>query len=405
MGANNAGWPVKGDAYLSYSMHLFYNCGGALGCNLMADFPMLSSDSPMVQPISIASPGQTSAAPIKTVRRAPINPNHWYVVAQSSELKDRPLGVVLWHEQIVLYRDRSHIVHALEDRCPHRQVRLSHGQVQGNQLECVYHGWQFDGTGACTEVPYLSEKQQLPNCRLRTYPVREQDGFIWLFPGAVEQADSVPLMGLPEWDHLNYIASYTTINTQAHFSFLIENLMDMYHGRLHDNLQAWANPVLRDLDTSPARVDAHYDAESYYKIDKIYSVGQLFIPAMRQLRSTNLDVSYVYPHWQSVLGNDFKIYCLFCPISETHTNAYLVHFVSLGAFHRLHKLPVPFRRFVKNRLFNAARGLLAGLVEQDVLMMEDEQRAFEAMPQRKGPEFNQAVTKVQQLIYHQANQP
>ncbi|NEQ55658.1 MAG: aromatic ring-hydroxylating dioxygenase subunit alpha, partial [Leptolyngbya sp. SIO3F4] len=49
-------------------------------------------------------------------------------------------------------------------------------------------------------------------------------------------------------------------------------------------------------------------------------------------------------------------------------------------------------------------GLLAGLVKQDVLMMEDEQQAFESMPQRKGPEFNQTISKVQQLIYRQATQ-
>ncbi|MBX2863109.1 MAG: aromatic ring-hydroxylating dioxygenase subunit alpha [Leptolyngbyaceae cyanobacterium MAG.088] len=357
-------------------------------------------DISTVQPVSV--PNQSASNVLESIRLAPINPNHWYVVAQSKELTDRPLGIVLWHQPIVLYRDRSQTVHALDDRCPHRQVRLSHGQIRGNQLECIYHGWQFDTSGACVDVPYLGEKQKLPNCRLRTYPVKEQDGFIWLFPGAIDKVDTVPLMGLPEWNHVNYIASYTTIDTRSHFSFLIENLMDMYHGRLHDNLQAWANPVLRDIETSPTRVDAHYDAESYYKIDKIYSVGQLFIPAMRRLRPTNLDVSYVYPHWQSVLGNDFKIYCLFCPVSETQTKAYLVHFVSLGAFHRLHKLPMGFRRFVKNSLFNAARGLLAGLVEQDVLMMEDEQKAFEAMPQRKGPEFNQTVIKVQQLIEHQA---
>ncbi len=359
--------------------------------------PQDLSAAPAPQPLAL------STVSMEKLRRAPINLNHWYVVAQSSELTDRPLGVVLWQQPIVLYRDASHTVHGLEDRCPHRQVRLSHGQVQGNQLECVYHGWQFNEAGACVEVPYLTDKQKLPNCRLRRYPVREQDGFIWLFPGEIDRADTIPLLGLPEWDQLNYIASYTTIDTQSHFSFLIENLMDMYHGRLHDDLQAWANPVLRDIETNSTRVDAHYDAESYYKIDKIYSVGQLFIPAMRQLRPTNLDVSYVYPHWRSTLGNDFKIYCLFCPVSETHTRAYLVHFVSLGAFHRLHKLPIRFRRFIKHRLFNAARGLLAGLVEQDVLMMEDEQRAFEAMPQRKGPEFNKTVVKVQQLICYQAD--
>ncbi|NEP19233.1 MAG: aromatic ring-hydroxylating dioxygenase subunit alpha [Leptolyngbya sp. SIO4C1] len=340
---------------------------------------------------------------IQTVRRAPINPNHWYAVALSTELKDRPLGVTLWHEAIVLYRDQSGQVHALEDRCPHRQVRLSHGQVQANRLECTYHGWQFDSTGACVDVPYLSEQQRLPNCRLKTYPVCEQQGFIWIFPGSQPETEQIRLLEIPEWDHLNYIASVTPIDVQAHFSFLIENLMDMYHGRLHDDLQAWANPVLQEIEASDAHIDAHYAAESYYKIDKIWSVSQLFMPALRQLRPTHLDVSYLYPHWRSVLGEDFKIYCLFCPVSETQTRAYLLHFTSLNAFHRLHKLPVWFRRFVRDSLFNSAKGLLAGLVEQDVLMMEDEQRAFAAAPQRKGPEFNPVIGQVQRLIADQSS--
>ncbi|MEM9165085.1 MAG: aromatic ring-hydroxylating dioxygenase subunit alpha, partial [Cyanobacteria bacterium P01_F01_bin.4] len=291
-------------------------------------------------------------------------------------------------------------IHALEDRCPHRQVRLSHGQVQGDHIECIYHGWQFDGTGSCTNVPYLAPQQRLPSCRLRTYPAREQNGFIWLFPGDVARLETEPIepLPIPEWEHLNYIASVATIDVNAHFSFLIENLMDMYHGRLHDDLQAWANPVLQTIDQSLTYIDAHYAAETYYKIDKIWSVSQLFFPALRKLRPTHLDVSYLYPHWRSVLGQDFKIYCLFCPVSPTQTKAYLLHFTSLNAFHRLHKLPVWFRRFIKNSLFNSAQGLLDGLVRQDVLMMEDEQKAFEATPDQKGPEFNPVISKVKQLI-------
>ncbi|MEO0455554.1 MAG: aromatic ring-hydroxylating dioxygenase subunit alpha [Cyanobacteria bacterium P01_A01_bin.114] len=345
---------------------------------------------------------QAAALPGHAVRLASINPNHWYAVARSSELTDQPLGVTLWNEAIVLYRDQTQQrIYALEDRCPHRQVRLSHGQVQGNQLECIYHGWQFNGAGACTAVPYLTQQQRLPSCRLQTYPVREQNGFIWVFPGRLAEAEQTAPLPIPEWAHLNYIASVATIDVKAHFSFLIENLMDMHHGRLHDDLQAWANPVLQTIDKSTTRVDAHYAAETYYKIDKIWSVSQLFFPALRKLRPTRLDVSYLYPHWRSVLGTDFKIYCLFCPVSPTQTKAYLLHFTSLNAFHRLHKLPVWFRRLIKDSLFNSAQGLLDGLVRQDVLMMEDEQCAFNQTPHRKGPEFNPVIGSVQQLIKSQ----
>ena len=337
-----------------------------------------------------------------TLRRAPINPNHWYAVARDVELGDRPLAVTLWHQNIVLFRTSNGGIEALENRCPHRQVQLSHGCVREDQIVCAYHGWRFDGEGRCTEVPYLSEKQRLPRCQLRRYPVLQQDGFIWVFPGEVEKAlQSCPLP-LPEWEHLNYIAAVTPIDVRAHYSYLIENLMDMYHGHLHDDLQAWANPKLRSLESSAVRVDAHYDAESYYTIDKIYSISQLFFKSLRRLHPEPLDVSYQYPNWVATLGQEFKIVCLFCPVSETQTRAYLMHFTSLQPFWRLHKLPVGFRRWVKNRCFNAARGLLAGLVEQDVLVIEEEQRAYEADPQRQNYELNPAVGAVQKLIRSQA---
>jgi phenylpropionate dioxygenase-like ring-hydroxylating dioxygenase large terminal subunit len=174
--------------------------------------------------------------------------------------------------------------------------------------------------------------------------------------------------------------------------------MDMYHGHLHQDLQAWAEASLQNIDENDERVDAHYIAQSYYKIDKIWSISQLFFPALRKLHPEPLDVSYIYPHWVSTLGKDFKIYCLFCPISATETKAYLIHFTSLNAFWRLHKLPVWFRRFIKNSLFGSAKKLLEGLVIQDVEMIEEEQQAYLQNPQRRNYELNRALVSVQRLI-------
>jgi renierapurpurin 18,18'-hydroxylase len=346
---------------------------------------------------SFSQPVQT-----RDIRQLGINPNHWYVVARSSEVTNQPVSVVLWQQAIAIYRDSTGKIHALEDRCPHRQVKLSHGQVVSNDLECAYHGWRFNSSGECAAVPYLAANQKLPNCQIRSYPVKEQDGFIWLFPS--DETPSVEPLGLPEWDHLNYIASVAVINCQAHYSYLIENLMDMYHGHLHQDLQAWAEAALQDIDEDDHRVDAHYAAQSYYKIDKIWSISQLFIPALRRLHPEPLDVSYIYPHWASKLGQDFKIYCLLCPVNQTQTKAYLIHFTSLNAFWRLHKLPVWFRRFVKNSLFNAAQKLLDGLIVQDVKMMEEEQQAYLQNPDRRNYELNRALGSVQRLMRTQVEQ-
>jgi phenylpropionate dioxygenase-like ring-hydroxylating dioxygenase large terminal subunit len=359
----------------------------------------------------VATPPIATSDTVSTAKTTPhlrelgINFNHWYAVARSTELTaDKPRGVTLWQQGIVLFRDRDGVAQALEDRCPHRQVQLSSGEVVDGELECIYHGWRFNAAGACAHVPYLGENQKLPTCTLRRYPVREQDGFVWVFPGDTEKlaAESLEPMPLPEWDHLNYIATVSIIDVEAHYSFLIENLMDMYHGRLHDDFQAWADPVLNTLEESSDRVDVHYNAQSYYRIDKIWSVSQLFFPALRKLHPEDLYVSYVYPNWVSTLGQDFKICCLFCPTSPTHTRAYLIHFTSLQAFHRLHKLPVAFRRFVKNSLFGSAQKMLDGLVAQDVLMLEQEQQSFLTNPSLKGPELNRALMSVQRLIRQQA---
>lgn len=344
----------------------------------------------------------TATARSLDVRQLGINPNHWYAVAIAAEVKTKPVKATLWGEDIVVYRDAAGQVHALDDRCPHRQVKLSEGAVKGNNLECAYHGWQFDANGQCTEVPYLAENQKLPTCRIRVYPVVEQDGFVWVFPGDPAIAPQKQPLALPEWDHLNYIVSLSVIRCENHYSYLIENLMDMYHGHLHDNYQAWASAKLLDIEETGDRVDAHYEAQSYYRIDKIWSVSQLFIPALRQLHPEPLDVSYIYPNWSATLGNDFRICCLFCPVSETHTVAFLLHFTSLNAFHRLHKLPIPFRRFVKNSLFGAANKLLDGLVEQDVVMMEQEQQAYLRNPRLRNYELNPALAAVQRLIRNQA---
>jgi phenylpropionate dioxygenase-like ring-hydroxylating dioxygenase large terminal subunit len=336
----------------------------------------------------------------QNIRTCGINPNHWYVVARSTEVKDQPVGVILWKQKIVLYRDKEGVIKALEDRCPHRQVQLSSGRVVNNDIECIYHGWRFNSQGNCSFIPYLKSEQKLPKCQIKSFPVQELDGFVWLFLGD-NNPNLISPLGVPEWDHLNYIATVSVINCPGHYSYLIENLMDMYHGHLHDDLQAWASASLEHLTSDNNRVCALYQAESYYRIDKIWSISQLFIPSLRQLHPEPLNVNYLYPHWVSSLGEDFKIYCLFCPIDETTTKAYLIHFTSLNAFWRLHKLPIWFRRFIKNSLFGSAQKLLDGLVYQDIEMIKQEQTAFLENPNLINVEVNPVIAKVQNLIISQ----
>jgi len=84
------------------------------------------------------------------------------------------------------------------------------------------------------------------------------------------------------------------------------------------------------------------------------------------------------------------------------SEAYLIHYTSLAKFAGLKKAPLAVRRLVKRALCNIAKRLLANLARQDVLMIKEEQQAFDSNPFREPTEINRTVRSVQQLICRQA---
>ena len=335
------------------------------------------------------------------VRRAGINLDRWYVLAKSSEVGAQPVGKELWRRPIVLFRSGGKI-HALEDRCAHRLVRLSHGRLIDDRLECAYHGWQFDASGRCVHVPQLSSRTALPHCRVESFPVLERHGFVWIFPGEPELSRGIEPLAMPEWEDLNEVPSWVKFGCNAHFSYLIENLMDMYHGSLHAQYQVWTAKGLKEVVEGDNHVTALYDATTYYSVKNLSSLLEPFVPALRKLRPAPLTVTYDYPNWKSSLGDEFKIFCLVCPVHERRTEAYLIHYTSLAKFAGFHKAPLAVRSLTKNLLTNVAKRLLANLVRQDVIMIEEEQQAFDEDPLRSPVEINRTVRRVQNLIRRQA---
>jgi phenylpropionate dioxygenase-like ring-hydroxylating dioxygenase large terminal subunit len=166
------------------------------------------------------------------LRRVGAHPDYWYPVAWSHELKAGcTLGRRFAGEPIVLYRGNSGRVFALEDRCAHRQVPLHLGVVSGDELKCHYHGWTYDCSGKCIDVPYLG-KDRLPN-GVKGYPAREVQGLIFVFPGDPSLAES----RLPTTLGLAHRKDYKTrrLNREVacHYTFMHENLFDMNHQFMH----------------------------------------------------------------------------------------------------------------------------------------------------------------------------
>jgi len=166
------------------------------------------------------------------LRRIGAHPDQWYPLAWSDELlPGKTLGRRFASEPIVLYRGTSGRVFALEDRCAHRQVPLHLGVVTGEQLKCHYHGWAYEGSGRCVDVPYLG-KERLPN-GVRSYPVKEIDGLIFVFPGDPALADSRLPGPLGSSQRKDYKTRRLNREVACHYTFMHENLFDMNHQFMH----------------------------------------------------------------------------------------------------------------------------------------------------------------------------
>jgi len=184
--------------------------------------------------------GQAGAAELRLanspnafdLRRIGAHPDYWYPLAWSDELRrGRTLGRRFAGFPIVLYRGESGRAFALEDRCAHRQVPLHMGVVSGDELKCHYHGWRYDCAGRCVDVPYLG-RERLPN-GVRSYPVAEIDGLLFVFPGNPALAESRLPGPLGAAMRSDYKTRRLNRQVACHYSFMHENLFDMNHQFMH----------------------------------------------------------------------------------------------------------------------------------------------------------------------------
>jgi len=151
----------------------------------------------------------------------------WYVAAWASELQARPVGRMITGEPVVLYRTAAGRVAALEDRCCHRHYPLSKGRIDGEILQCGYHGFRFDTTGCCVAVP--SQRAVPESARVRSYPVVERHALVWIWMGDPRSADPARIADFSWLDSPAWKWKGTCYPVKAGYELIVENLLDLTH--------------------------------------------------------------------------------------------------------------------------------------------------------------------------------
>jgi len=154
--------------------------------------------------------------------------NSWYVAAWDREISRTPLARTLLNEALVLYRREDGTPVALEDRCCHRNLPLSMGRIEGNDLRCGYHGLKFDASGKCIEIP--GQASIPPQAKVRGYPVLERFNWVWIWMGDAAKAD--PKL-IPNWwwaGHAEWAFTRPDrVRLECNYQLIADNVLDVTH--------------------------------------------------------------------------------------------------------------------------------------------------------------------------------
>lgn len=202
-----------------------------------------------------------AAKPIVSVARVE---KAWYVAATSKELRGKPLASTVLGIPLVLFRDGGGAARALLDRCAHRNVPLSLGEVAEGRLRCGYHGWCFDGEGVCRFVPGLLDDHEGRARRVPAFPVREQDGFVWVWTDAETEPDCEPWRP-PFQGAAGWATGRRVVEAEATLHAVCENALDVPHTAfLHRGLfrgSGKTNEIEAIVRRHPRAVECEYVGE------------------------------------------------------------------------------------------------------------------------------------------------
>jgi len=237
-------------------------------------------------------------------------------------------------EKFVFWRTEGGEVACLRDKCAHRGVQLSYGEVKHDSIMCPFHGFRYDSSGRGVRIPANGKNAPVPpNFKVPYYPAREAHGFIWIYWGSVPSTPSSPsssdfskLPPLRWFDNLGdeegFFYSTKPDPWNAHYSRVIENQLDvvhvpfvhyntigkgwrtLVHGPLaeltNDEIRIWMHNVSDDGQTRPMKPE---------ELDKSISPVYLY---------------FIFPNiWQNVISKDLRVMIAFSPVDDEHTMAYV----------------------------------------------------------------------------------
>jgi phenylpropionate dioxygenase-like ring-hydroxylating dioxygenase large terminal subunit len=208
---------------------------------------------------------------------------HWYIACRSGQIASGPVARTIVGEPLVIFRSQAGEAAALVDRCAHRNLALSRGRVTADGLRCAYHGWSWGADGRCTSIPSACGGD-CGAIRVKSYPLREQQGFIWVWLADATAAVPVgepplfPHLGEPGWRHFIMERVF-----EADAFHCVENFLDVPH-TAHVHRGLFRGQESKEIEIEITSGEDWIEAEFLGEERMDSWIGKLLVPAGSRIR-------------------------------------------------------------------------------------------------------------------------
>jgi phenylpropionate dioxygenase-like ring-hydroxylating dioxygenase large terminal subunit len=210
--------------------------------------------------------------------------SYWVPALLAAELPENecpPVRVKLLSERLLAFRDTQGRYGLIDEFCAHRGVSLWFGRNEESGLRCPYHGWKYDVTGQCIEVP--SEPVESGFCnkiKLKSYPLVERGGVLWTYMGPAEKQPP-----LPEWEFATVPAAQSFMSKrwqESNWLQALEGGIDSSHVSFLHRSDLETDPLFKGAKGNKYNLA---DAQPYFEV--VESPGGLYIGARRNADDGN----------------------------------------------------------------------------------------------------------------------
>ncbi|HVG52737.1 MAG TPA: Rieske 2Fe-2S domain-containing protein [Xanthobacteraceae bacterium] len=209
---------------------------------------------------------------------------YWIPALQADELPENecpPVRVKLLSERLLAFRDSEGRYGLIDEFCAHRGVSLWFGRNEEAGLRCPYHGWKYDVTGQCIDVP--SEPHESGFCKkikLTSYPLVERGGVLWTYMGPKDRQPP-----LPEWEFTTVPANHRFVakrSQECNWLQAMEGGIDSSHVSFLHSGELNSDPLFKGSRGNQYNLN---DMKPHFEV--VEAPGGLYIGARRNAENGN----------------------------------------------------------------------------------------------------------------------